>query len=112
MCFLPLLAILLPIYILSICLSFYNDGLFSSIAFDAGGTATGAMAVSFILPFITGVAGVVGGDVGGFGTIALIAAMPILTLQILGAIFTFATRRNKRKKKRISKIHVEIIEFE
>ncbi len=108
----PLIAILLPIYILSISLSFYNGNIFVAIAFDAGGTATGAMAVSFILPFISGVASVMGANTTGFGTIALIAAMPILSLQLLGAFYTLANRRHKNKRKRSNKIHVEIIEFE
>ncbi len=109
----PLLAILIPIYAICIALAFYDSSLFVSIAFDAGGTATGAMAVSFILPFISGVADVVGNNTSnGFGTIALIAAMPILTLQILGAVYTFITKRRVKKTRRTSKVHIEIIEFE
>jgi len=111
----PLLAMLLPIYAIAIMLSFYNGNLFVSIAFDAGGTATGAMAVSFILPFITGVSNIVSSTSAtntGFGTIALIAAMPILCLQLLGAAYTYATKKSKRRERKISKVHVEIIEFE
>ncbi len=108
----PLIALLIPIYLACIILSFYNGSLFVAIAFDAGGTATGAMAVSFVLPFITGVASIVNPNTTGFGTIALIACMPILALQILGAVFTTATKRATRKEKRVSKIHVEIIDFE
>ncbi len=107
----PLIAILLPVYGICIGLSFFNSSLFVSIAFDAGGTATGAMAVSFILPFLAGVAAVVGAD-SGFGTIALIAAMPILTLQILGAMFKVASKRGTKASRKVSKVHVEIIEFE
>ena len=71
------------------------------------------MAVSFILPFITGVADAMGTtSTGGFGTIALIAAMPILTLQILGAVFTYATKKSRKTKRKTAKLHIEIIEFE
>ena len=108
----PLIALLIPIYVFSIALSFYNNSLFVAIAFDAGGTATGAMAVSFILPFISGVASIINPSSTGFGTIALIACMPILSLQILGAVFTYATKKSVKKRRRISKIHVEIIDFE
>jgi len=109
----PLLAILIPIYVLCIGLAFYDSNLFVSIAFDAGGTATGAMAVSFILPFISGVANIVGNNTAnGFGTIALIAAMPILTLQILGAVYTFKTNKRTKQRRKASKVHIEIIEFE
>ena len=96
------------IYLIAIILSFINPVVFSGIAFDAGGTATGAMAVSFILPFLTGVMGNGG---GAFGTIALIACMPILSLQVLGLIYTIGVKRAERKEIVKTK-HVEIIDFE
>ena len=109
----PLLAFLIPIYAICIGLSFYNSQVFTSIAFDAGGTATGAMAVSFILPFINGVAGVVAPGVAtGFGTVAIIAVMPILCLQVLGAAYTIANKKHGHHKKKTATSHIEIIEFE
>ena len=84
----PFVAIILPLYAISIGLSFYNSKILSAVAFDAGGTATGAMAVSFILPLISGVSTALGQDAltSAFGTIALIAIFPVLSLQILGFI--------------------------
>ncbi len=109
----PLLAFLIPIYTICIALSFYNSQVFTSIAFDAGGTATGAMAVSFILPFINGVASVIEpGIATGFGTVAIIAVMPILCLQILGSAYTLAYKRHNPRKKKTATTHIEIIEFE
>ena len=100
--------ILLPIYIIAIVLSFINPVVFTGVAFDAGGTATGAMAVSFILPFLTGV---MGGSGSAFGTIALIACMPIVSLQILGLIYTIGVKTAERKEYS-SRKRVEIIEFD
>ena len=84
-----------------------NPLVFTGVAFDAGGTATGAMAVSFILPFLTGV---MGGTGGAFGTIALIACMPILSLQVLGLIYTIGVK--KAEAKEIAKRRkVEFVDF-
>lgn len=103
-----ILFILIPVYLISIILSFINPVVFTGVAFDAGGTATGAMAVSFILPFLTGV---MGGTGGAFGTIALIACMPILSLQVLGLIYTIGVK--KAEAKEIAKRRkVEFVDFD
>ncbi|MBQ3048209.1 MAG: DUF1538 domain-containing protein [Clostridia bacterium] len=104
-----LLYIIMPVYILAIVLSFFNTKLFTAVAFDSGGVATGAMAVSFTLPFVTGLSTSAS---KGFGTIALIAAFPIFTMQVLGFIYKLALIRAERKAaKRVSGA-VRIIEFD
>ena len=65
------------------------------------------MAVSFILPMVTGLSE---GAASGFGTIALIAAFPILTMQILGCIYKIVTIKNKVVETTHNK--VSIIEFD
>lgn len=104
-----LLYILIPVYIIAIGLGFFNTNLFTAVAFDSGGVATGAMAVSFILPFVTGLSTSAS---KGFGTIALIAAFPILTMQILGCIYKCVLIFGKRRKLKLQNNIVEIIEFE
>ena len=86
-----LLYIIVPVYVICIALSFFNSKLFTAVAFDSGGVATGAMAVSFILPMVTGLSGE---GASGFGTIALIAGFPILTMQVLGFIYRVVTIKN------------------
>ena len=78
-----ILYVLIPMYALAVVLGFVNTKLFTAIAFDSGGVATGALAVSFILPMITGLSS----TGNGFGTVGLIACFPIVTLQILGLIY-------------------------
>ena len=103
-----ILYILIPLYALSLILSFINPKLFTAIAFDAGGVATGTMAVSFILPFITGLTN----NGQGFGTIALIACFPVVTMQILGLIYKIKTvKSNKLKLAQILENN-RIIEFD
>lgn len=81
---------LVPGYIIALLLAFRVPNLFVGMAFDAGGVASGPMTATFILAFIQGVAEITPhADVllEGFGMIAMVAMMPILSLQILGAIY-------------------------
>lgn len=81
---------LLPGYIIAIFLAFKVPNLFVGMAFDAGGVASGPMTATFILAFIQGVAEITPHSnvlLDGFGMIAMVAMMPILSLQLLGAIY-------------------------
>ena len=81
---------LLPGYIIALILAFKVPNLFVGMAFDAGGVASGPMTATFILAFIQGVADIVPHAnvlLEGFGMIAMVAMMPILSLQLLGAIY-------------------------
>ena len=80
---------LIPGYMISLGLSFFVPGLYTAIAFDSGGVASGPLTSSFILPFAVGVcAGVTGGvnDIlsNAFGIVAMVAMAPLITIQILG----------------------------
>ena len=84
--------IVVPGYFLSLTLMFITPNLYTAMAFDAGGTASGPMSVSFVLPMIIGMtqskhnlpAESVIYYTQSFGVVALIALMPILTIQLLG----------------------------
>lgn len=80
---------ILPGYLIALILSFYVPNLFTAIAFDSGGVASGTMAAAFLLPFATGVSDALGGSamLDAFGIIALIAMMPLVTVQIIGLIY-------------------------
>lgn len=84
------LYIIVPGYAIILALSFLCPDIYTAIAFDSGGTASGPMAASFVLPMIIGIvvnrAGGSGEDVYeyGFGVVAMIAMTPIIALQILG----------------------------
>lgn len=72
-----------PLFFLALTLTFFVPDIYSAIAFDSGGVASGTMASCFVLPFIMGI-GTINDKVSGFGVIGLIAVMPIITIQILG----------------------------
>ncbi len=87
---------LLPGYIISIAMMFFTPKLFVGIAFDAGGVATGPVTATFILAFIQGAANAFEGAdlmIDGFGMIAMVAMAPIITLQALGLIFAFKSKK-------------------
>ncbi len=87
---------LLPGFGLSVLLAFFVPDLFVGMAFDAGGVASGPMTATFSLAFVQGVAAQVPtADVvaDGFGMIAIVAMMPIIAIELLGAIYQAKSRK-------------------
>jgi hypothetical protein len=81
---------LLPGFGLSAILAYFVPDLFVGMAFDAGGVASGPMTATFSLAFVQGIAAQVPtADVvtDGFGMIAIVAMMPIIALELLGALY-------------------------
>ncbi len=95
-----LLYYLIPGYLLSVGLSFFVPGLYTAIAFDAGGVASGPLTSSFILPFAVGVCCVMQGEgkilSDAFGIVAMVAMTPLITIQLLG--FRAVVMRKVREK--------------
>lgn len=87
---------LLPGYALALGLTFVCPPLFTAIAFDSGGVASGPMASTFILAFTLGASGGLGGNpiTDAFGVIALIAMTPLIAIQALGILYGRALRRS------------------
>ncbi|MCR5457256.1 MAG: DUF1538 domain-containing protein [Clostridiales bacterium] len=84
-----LLWFIVPIYVIALVLTFISPKIFTSIAFDSGGVASGPMTAAFLLPFASGACESLENSVitDAFGLIALVAGAPLLTIQILGLIF-------------------------
>ena len=85
----PILWILIPGYALAILLTFVTPDIFTSIAFDSGGVASGTMATTFLLPFAMG--GNVAQD--AFGIVAMVAMTPLITIQMLGLLYKLKTKK-------------------
>ena len=87
--------ILIPGYLVSLALTFLVPQMFTAIAFDSGGVASGPMTATFMLPFAMGACQAVGGNIltDAFGLVSLVAMMPLITIQIMGAIYVYKTRR-------------------
>lgn len=80
---------LVPGYLLAAALSFFVPKIFTSIAFDSGGVASGPMTATFLLPFAMGACEALGGSIvtDAFGVVAMVAMTPLLTIQLLGLAY-------------------------
>ena len=77
---------LIPGYAISLALTFFVPQLFTGVAFDAGGVASGPMTATFLLPFAMGACQAWGGNLmtDAFGLVALVAMTPLVAIQLLG----------------------------
>ena len=87
-------------YIAAVILSFYCPTIFTTIAFDAGGVASGVMAATFLLPLSIGVCTARGASpeeimINAFGTIALVAMTPTVSIQIVGVLYKIKLSHSK-----------------
>lgn len=84
---------LIPGYALALIISFLVPPIFTSVAFDAGGVASGPLTATFLLPLAMGASFAAGGNMAedAFGIVAMVAMTPLLTIQILGLISKFKT---------------------
>ena len=109
---------LIPGYFISLGLSFFVPRLYTAIAFDSGGVASGPLTSTFILPLAIGACMAVdptGSSVltNAFGVVAMVAMTPLITIQLLG--FRSIISKKVREKIAMRRILVEdddqIIEF-
>lgn len=111
----PIWYIIGPGYALALGLSFFVPKVYTTIAFDAGGVASGPMTATFLLPLAIGATEVIHSSslilTNAYGLIATVAMMPLITIQILGLTTRLKTRK-KKTSDALSKIKdEEIIEF-
>ncbi len=107
---------LIPGYLIAILLTFIVPDIFTSIAFDSGGVASGPMTATFLLPLAMGACEAVGGNIAAdaFGVVAMVAMTPLITIQILGLTYKIKMKRNPVGKTPETKIpdgEEEIIEL-
>ena len=93
-------------------MSFFVPGLYTAIAFDSGGVASGPLTSSFILPFAIGVCCMLQGEgkvmTDAFGIVATVAMMPLISIQIVGFIYG---RKARVAKSAEAVVDDEIIEL-
>ena len=85
----------IPGYAAALILSFFVPKIFTAIAFDSGGVASGPMTATFLLPFAIGACVSTGGDIvtDAFGVVVMVAMTPLITIQILGLVYQFRSRQ-------------------
>jgi hypothetical protein len=99
---------LVPGYFIALILTFFVPKLFTAIAFDSGGVASGPMTATFLLPLAMGACGALGGNIitDAFGIVAMVAMTPLITIQVLGLM-------GRMKQRRIlEKVHSEFAAIE
>ena len=79
---------LIPGYVIALILTFFVSKIFTAIAFDSGGVASGPMTATFLLPFAMGACEAHGGNIitDAFGIVAMVAMTPLITIQVMGLI--------------------------
>ena len=92
---------IIPGYFISLALSLFVPPVYTAIAFDSGGVASGPMTSGFILPFAIGVCvGTQGADAvlrDAFGVVAMVAMIPLITIQMLGFRAIVSNRLQERR---------------
>ena len=106
-----ILWILIPGYALALYLTRLVPPVFTAIAFDSGGVASGPMATTFLLPLTMGVCTSIGADVvtQAFGVVALVAMTPLITIQLLGLYYRRRTVRANARQRYFQPVHEEIL---
>ncbi len=108
---------IVPGYFISLGLSLFVPPVYTAIAFDSGGVASGPMTSGFILPFATGVCVALQGEAAvlrdAFGVVALVAMTPLITIQLLGfkAIVSKRIQEKQAMKRILDADDQQIINF-
>ncbi len=90
---------LIPGYAVALLISFLVPKMYTAIAFDSGGVASGPMTATFLLPFAQGACIAVGGNIvtDAFGVVAMVAMTPLITIQLMG-LFAQIKKKTSAKK--------------
>ena len=106
--------ILIPGYLFSIVMTFFVPPIFTGIAFDSGGVASGPMTATFLLPLALGACEAVGGNAltDAFGLVAFVAMTPLVTIQLLGLITKIKGARVTKSVVSQIVLSDEIVEFD
>lgn len=101
-------------YAVALGLSFFVPKIFTAVAFDSGGVASGPMTAAFMLPFAMGACDALGGDIllDAFGLVAMVAMTPLITIQLLGVLYSVKLRRAAQAQAPAAEpAEIEIFEF-
>ena len=108
---------IIPGYFISLALSLFVPPVYTAIAFDSGGVASGPMTSGFILPLALGACVTLQGSDAvlrdGFGVVAMVAMTPLITIQLLGfrAIVAEKIAEHRAMKRILGADDQQIIEF-
>ncbi|MCI8423020.1 MAG: DUF1538 domain-containing protein [Lawsonibacter sp.] len=107
--------LLIPGYLISLGLTLVVPSIFTGIAFDSGGVASGPMTATFLLPFAQGACAAVGGNMmtDAFGIVAMVAMTPLVTIQVMGLSSQVSHKLARRRLRiRMEKVEDTILYFD
>ena len=109
--------IIIPGYLFSLVMTLFVPPIFTAIAFDSGGVASGPMTATFLLPLALGACDAAGGNLltDAFGLVAMVTMTPLVTIQLLGLIGKFKAMRTDKAIKPIvtqAVLSDEIVDFD
>ncbi|MBE5869389.1 MAG: DUF1538 domain-containing protein [Lachnospiraceae bacterium] len=90
---------LIPGYAVALALTFFVPQIYTGIAFDSGGVASGPMTATFLLPLAMGACEALGGNImeDAFGMVAMVAMTPLCTIQVLGLLGSLKMKAKRRR---------------
>lgn len=102
---------LVPGYIIAVTLSFFVPDIYTAIAFDSGGVASGPMTATFMLQFFMGASTAYGGSVlrDAFGVVAMVAMMPLISIQTVGFVYERKAKKTAPREEHYG--DMEIVEL-
>ena len=91
----------------------FHAKIFTAIAFDSGGVASGPMTATFLLPFAMGACDAIGGSIitDAFGVVAMVAMTPLITIQMLGLLYQYRLKKNGTSGEQTAPADDDIIEL-
>ena len=107
--------LLIPGYAISLGLTFLVPDIFTGIAFDSGGVASGPMTATFLLPFAQGACQALGGNMmtDAFGIVAMVAMTPLVTIQVMGLSSQVRhTLARRRLQSRLEQVEDVVLYFD
>ena len=107
--------LLIPGYAVSLGLTFLVPSIFTGIAFDSGGVASGPMTATFLLPFAQGACQSLGGNMmtDAFGIVAMVAMTPLVTIQVMGLSSIIHHKLARRRlRSRMERVEDAVLYFD
>jgi hypothetical protein len=102
-------------YGISFVLSLFTPKIFTAVAFDSGGVASGPLTTAFLLPMAIGFCLTKNAGntqaifTDGFGLVALVALAPVVVVETVG--FIFSLKQKKASQKEFVGYYEDILEF-
>lgn len=98
---------LIPGYTIALGISFFVPKIYTAIAFDSGGVASGPMTAAFLLPLAQGACVALGGNIvtDAFGVVAMVAMTPLITIQVMGLYARITSRGGRGSTESAQPVH-------